>query len=205
MPSTDDNASNSLSPRSSVSRNRSSSSRTTRSISSRCSTSSGYQRADLVDDDRRQPVDRVEPDPPRLHDRAPDQAAENIVATLVAGRDPLCDQERHATSVVGEHAVSLLRLLRARIADSGLALDPVHDQPEPVGVEDRVDLLEQHRRRARDPCPVSMFCFGSGVSDPSACRSYSMNTRFQNSMNRSQRSQFGPQDGSPQPCSAPRS
>ena len=30
-----------------------------------------------------------------------------------------------------------------------------------------------------------MFCFGSGVSVPSACCSYAMNTRFQNSRNRS--------------------
>ena len=55
------------------------------------------------------------------------------------------------------------------------------------------------------PIPVSMFCLGSGVSDPSAWRSYSMKTRFQNSMNRSQRSQFGPQSSWPQPYSSPRS
>jgi hypothetical protein len=32
------------------------------------------------------------------------------------------------------------------------------------------------------PMPVSMFCFGSGVTEPSAPRSNSMKTRFQNSM-----------------------
>ena len=32
------------------------------------------------------------------------------------------------------------------------------------------------------PIPVSMFCFGSGVSEPSTARSNSMKTRFQNSM-----------------------
>ena len=46
-----------------------------------------------------------------------------------------------------------------------------------------------------------MFCRGSGVRVPSACCSYSMNTRFQNSRNRSQREQAGAQSGSPQPCS----
>ncbi len=50
-----------------------------------------------------------------------------------------------------------------------------------------------------------MFCCGSGVAVPSAPRSNSMKTRFQNSRKRSQRSQLGPQVGSPQPCSAPRS
>src|SRR5581483_4946635 len=35
------------------------------------------------------------------------------------------------------------------------------------------------------PIPVSMFWRGSGVSVPSACSSNSMNTRFQNSTNRS--------------------
>ncbi len=50
-----------------------------------------------------------------------------------------------------------------------------------------------------------MFCFGSGVSVPSACCSYSMKTRFQNSRNRSQRVQPGWQSGSPQPASGPKS
>ena len=36
-----------------------------------------------------------------------------------------------------------------------------------------------------------MFCFGSGVSVPSACSSYSMKTRFQNSRKRSQRVHAG--------------
>ena len=51
-----ESSSNSLSPRSSVSEKRSSSARTTRSIVSACSTTSGYHGADLLDDDRRQPV-----------------------------------------------------------------------------------------------------------------------------------------------------
>ena len=50
--------------------------------------------------------------------------------------------------------------------------------------------------------PVSMFCFGSGVSEPSACSSNSMNTRFQNSRKRSH-SQPGAHSGRPQPVPAP--
>ena len=50
---------------------------------------------------------------------------------------------------------------------------------------------------------MSMFCFGSGVSVPSACSSYSMKTRFQNSRKRSQRVQPGRHFGSPQPSPRP--
>ncbi len=50
-----------------------------------------------------------------------------------------------------------------------------------------------------------MFCFGSGVSVPSAFCSYSMKTRFQNSRKRSQRSQPGLQSASPQPAASPQS
>ena len=49
-----------------------------------------------------------------------------------------------------------------------------------------------------------MFCFGSGVSEPSACSSNSMKTRFQNSRKRSQ-SQPGAHSARPQPTSSPQS
>ena len=54
------------------------------------------------------------------------------------------------------------------------------------------------------PAPVSMLGSGSGSSDPSSSMLYCMNTRFQNSMNRSH-SQSGPQSGRPQANSGPRS
>ena len=54
------------------------------------------------------------------------------------------------------------------------------------------------------PAPVSMLGRGSGSSDPSSSMLYCMNTRFQNSMNRSQ-SQSGPHSALPQPNSGPRS
>ena len=37
------------------------------------------------------------------------------------------------------------RRLGRPVADAGLLFDPVHDQAEAVGVEDRVGLLEEHR------------------------------------------------------------
>ena len=49
-----------------------------------------------------------------------------------------------------------------------------------------------------------MFCFGSGVSEPSACSSNSMKTRFQNSRKRSQ-SHPGAHSARPQPTSSPQS
>jgi hypothetical protein len=53
------------------------------------------------------------------------------------------------------------------------------------------------------PMPVSMFCFGSGVSFGlpfSSLRSYCINTKFQISSHRPQ-SHAGPQFGSVQPVS----
>ena len=52
------------------------------------------------------------------------------------------------------------------------------------------------------PMPVSMFRLGSGVSEPSAPRSYCMKTRFQNSRKRSVSS---PGRSSSEPNSGPRS
>src|SRR6266516_1325656 len=49
-----------------------------------------------------------------------------------------------------------------------------------------------------------MFCFGSGVSEPSACSSNSMKTRFQNSRKRSH-SQPGAHSGRRQPTPSPQS
>ena len=104
----------------------------------------GIPRPDLLDDDRRQSVNALEPDPPRLGDGAPDQPPEDVAATLVRRRDPLRGEERHPAAVVADHAVRLRRLGRAAVRDPRFARDPVHDQLEAVGVEDRLGLLEQH-------------------------------------------------------------
>ena len=67
-----------------------------------------------------------------------------------------------------------------------LAGDPVHDRLEAVGLVDGRRRPGGSRAVRSSPRPVSMFCSGSGVSVPSACSSYSMKTRFQNSRKRSQ-------------------
>ena len=77
-------------------------------------------RADLLDDDARQQVDGGQADPAGLDDRAPDQPAEDVAATLVRRRDPLRDEERHPAPVVGEDAVGLRRLGRGAVVDARL-------------------------------------------------------------------------------------
>ena len=99
--------------------------------------------AHLLADDPAEPVDAVEPDPLAVLDGTADDAAADVAATLVRRRDAVGDQERHRAAVVGEHAVRLGRDRVAAVGHPGLGLDPVHDQPEAVGVEDRADVLEQ--------------------------------------------------------------
>jgi len=99
----------------------------------------------LTDDDGRQPVDAVEADAPGLHDGASDQSPENVPTPLVTRDHSFRNQERHPATVVAEHAMCLRCNRRGAVLDARLLLDPVHDQPEPVGVEDRLGLLEQHR------------------------------------------------------------
>jgi hypothetical protein len=83
-------------------------------------------------------------------DRAADDAAEHVAAALVRRDHALSGDERHAARVVGEHAVRLRRVGRVAVRGPGLLCDPSHDQLEPVGVEDRRDVL-QDARRALEP------------------------------------------------------
>ena len=47
--------------------------------------------------------------------------------------------------MVGEHAVRLRRLVGLAVAHAALGGDPLHDLLVGVGVEERVDVLEEHR------------------------------------------------------------
>ncbi len=98
--------------------------------------------AHLLDHDRREPVHALEADTLAVLDRAAQQAAADVAAALVSRRDPVGDQERDGAAVVGEHAVGLARRLALGVADGGLGLDPVHDDPEAVGVVVRRDALD---------------------------------------------------------------
>ena len=105
----------------------------------------GVPRPDLLDDDARQRIDRGQADAACLNDRAADEAAQDVAAALVRRRHALRDEEGHAAAVVAEHAVRLGRLRRRPVRHARLLGDPVHDQPKAVGVEDRVDALDEHR------------------------------------------------------------
>ena len=104
----------------------------------------GEGAGDLLDHDRRQPVDVREPDPVALLHGPADEPADDVAAPLVRRRDPLGDQEHHRATVVGEHAMRLRRLLGVAVGDAGLLGDPAHDRLVAVGVEDRADVLQQH-------------------------------------------------------------
>jgi hypothetical protein len=112
----------------------------------------GIPRADLLDDDPRQRVHGRQADASRLDDGAADQAPQDVAAALVRGGDALGDEERDAAPVVAEHAVRLRRLGRVAVRDTGFTRDPVHDELKPVGVEDRLHALQQHRA-ALEPQP----------------------------------------------------
>ena len=105
--------------------------------------------AHLLDDDGGQAVDAVQADALGLVDRTAQQAPADVAAPFVGRLDSLCDQERDGATVVGEHAMRALRHLAVVVGDARLALDPVHDHPEAVGVEDRADVL-QHAGRPLD-------------------------------------------------------
>ena len=100
-------SSNSFRPRASVSRKRSSSSRTTFSISACVRLQLRVGVTHLPGDDAAEPVDAFEPDSLAVLDGAPDDAAADVAPALVGGRDTVGDQERHRAAVVGKHAVGL--------------------------------------------------------------------------------------------------
>jgi hypothetical protein len=131
----------------------------------------------LRDDDARQAVRVAQADAVRLVDRAAQQPPADVAATLVRRLDPLRDQERRRTPVVGEHAVCAPRDVAVLVRDSRLRFDPVHDLPEAVGVEHRVDVCNTSAVRSM-PMPVSTFWFGSRSSTLPGRRSYSMKTRL---------------------------
>ena len=107
----------------------------------------GVRLAHLLDDDAREPGQerRLEPDPPGLQHGAPDHPAHHVAAALVRGRDAVGGEEGHPAPVVGEDPVRLRRPLALAVGDARLAGDPAHDLLVAVGVEDRVDLLQDPR------------------------------------------------------------
>ena len=102
------------------------------------SRSSGYASAPSLDDGRREVGDRLgrEAELARLADRPAHDAAQDVVAALVAGAHPVGGQERHRAAVVGERAQgAVVAGVRAVGAARG-ALGPGDQRPEGVRVEE---------------------------------------------------------------------
>ena len=155
-------SSNSLRPRSSVSENRSSSSRSTRAISSGLRRQLGIRLAQLLDDDAREAVDVTESDALALRDGAADDPPQDVSAALVRRRHAVRHEEGHTAPVVGEDPVRLGCRERLAVPDTGLGGDPGHDllvavrvvhgrrvledRRAPLETEARVDVLLRERR-----------------------------------------------------------
>ena len=90
----------------------------------------------LFDHGRRQLMHVREPDAARLIDGAPDDPAADVSPTLIRRKHAFGDQEARGAAVIGQHAMRALRYLAVAVGDARLLLNPVHDQPEAVGVED---------------------------------------------------------------------
>ena len=102
--------------------------------------------AHLLDDHGGQTVDTIEADALGLVDRPPQQATADVAAAFVRRFDPFRDQERDGATMVGEHAMRALRHPALVVGDSRLALDPIHDHAEAVGVEHGADVLQDTGR-----------------------------------------------------------
>ena len=131
----------------------------------------------LLDDERRQSIDAVEADALALVDRTSQQAAADVAAAFVRRLDALGDEEADGSRVIRENAVGARRDLTVVVPDARLLLDPVHDQPEAIGIEHGADVLE-HARSALDAVSCSTFGVGSGTRTLPGWRSYAMKTRL---------------------------
>src|SRR3990170_4711247 len=107
----------------------------------------GVRVAHLVDHDRRQATDVVEPDPMRLLHGPPYDPPQDVAAALVRRSHAVRDEERHSPPVVSKDAVRFRRRGGVAVRDAGLGRDPLHDVLEAVGLVDGRDVLENPRRQ----------------------------------------------------------
>ena len=110
-------------------------------------------------------------------DRAADDPAQHVAASLVAGNDAVDDQERAGADVIGDHAQRRIEIVGGtRLAHRGA------DQ-----VLEEVDLVVgmhvlQHRGEALEPHPGVDARASAADASPASSRLNCMNTRFQISM-----------------------
>ena len=102
--------------------------------------------AHLLDDHVGEPGQEVtQADVVAVDDRAPNDPAQDVAATLVARPHAVGDHERHPTPVVGKDAVRLRGRLRLAVRDAALGRDPLHDRLVAVGLVDRENVLKNRR------------------------------------------------------------
>ncbi len=80
-----------------------------------------------------------------LH-RSPDDAAQDVAASLVRRRNAFRDEEGHPAAVIREYAMRLRRVGALSVRCAGLLRDPLHDQLVAVRVVDGADVLDDLRR-----------------------------------------------------------
>ena len=98
-------------------------------------------------------------------DRAAHHAAEDVLAPGAIGEDALGDEERRRARVVGDDAHrDVVVGLRAAVALARDARRLVDERAEQIGVVVARHALEDARRCARGPSPVSTHGLGSGSS-----------------------------------------
>ena len=106
---------------------------------------------DLFDDEHQRRLTAAEQ--PRVPHAAAKDPAQDVAPPLVAGKDAVGEQERHATGMVGDHAEARRFRLGKDVLLPDVRLDGRDQRQEQVGVkvvrdalQDRRDALEPHAR-----------------------------------------------------------
>jgi len=107
----------------------------------------GIMRAHDVADDGRQLVQERPADAElaAVADGAPEQPADDVAPPFVGRQDAVADGEDDRPDMVGDHLQRNVGLLPLLVADAGDFARPVNDRPEQIGVEVRVDILQNRR------------------------------------------------------------
>jgi hypothetical protein len=90
-------------------------------------------------------VRRLEPDRAPLLDRAPHDSPQHVAALFVGGHDPVGDQRRGPARVVAEDPHRARDLAALGVGAARELLGEVDQRPQRVGLEDRVEAVEDDR------------------------------------------------------------
>ena len=139
-----------------------------------------------------------EPQVRPLADRAPDDAAQDVVAPLVARAHTVGGKERHGAPVVGQHAHRPIHARVGAVSAPGCLLGPGDERPEAIGLEDRL-LALQDGGQALEPRPGVDVLRGQGAERP-VCRAVVLHEHevpiLQEAVRAGDRSALGAESGS---------